>query len=103
MNRPYILTCAAANDLRSIVRYTTEQWGVEQCQYYVAQLEKAATEVALGQGIFKRLDELHLGLRMCKVEHHYLFCLSRPNEPALILAILHERMNLMQRLKGRLI
>jgi plasmid stabilization system protein ParE len=36
------------------------------------------------------------------VGRHYLFCLPRQGQPALILAILHERMDLMTRLKGRL-
>lgn len=42
------------------------------------------------------------GLRVKQAESHYIFCLARTGRPALILAILHERMNLMARLKRRL-
>ena len=102
MTRPYVLTRGAAADLRDIVRYTAETWGQAQSLAYAGQLETAASEVALGKGVFKKLDELLPGLRMRQAEKHYLFCLPRQKQPALILAILHERMDLMNRLKERL-
>ena len=43
------------------------------------------------------------GLRLATAGRHCLFSLARPAAPALILAILHERMDLMTRLKGRLL
>lgn len=41
-------------------------------------------------------------LRMARCEHHYVFCLPREGAPALIAAILHERMDLITRLGNRL-
>lgn len=41
-------------------------------------------------------------LRVAHCEHHYVFCLLRANEAALIVAIFHERMDLMARLADRL-
>lgn len=102
MTCPYILTRSAAADLRSIVQYTHEHWGVTQCRAYVTQIETAATEVALGKGRYRKLDELLPGLRVRQVGRHYLFCLTRNGDPALILAILHERMDIVTRLKERL-
>jgi plasmid stabilization system protein ParE len=102
MTRPYVLTRSAAADLRGIVRYTLEQWGEAQCRTYVAQIETAASELALGKGTFKRLDESIPGLRVRRAGRHYLFCLPRPEQPALILAILHEQMDFIARLKERL-
>jgi plasmid stabilization system protein ParE len=102
MTRPYVLTRSAAADLRSIIRYTLEQWGEAQCRAYVARIEAAASELALGKGTFKRLDELIPGLRARRAGRHVLFCLPRPEQPALILAILHERMDFIARLKERL-
>jgi plasmid stabilization system protein ParE len=102
MTRPYALTRSAAADLRGIVRYTLEQWGERECRTYIAQIETAASELALGNGTFKRLDELIHGLRARRAGRYYLFCLPRPEQPALILAILHERMDFIARLKERL-
>jgi len=102
MTRPYVLTRGAAADLRGIIRYSAEKWGEAQSLAYAAQLEAAACEVALGQGVFKQADDLLAGLRVRQAGKHILFCLPRPKQPALILAILHERMDLMARLKDRL-
>jgi len=41
-------------------------------------------------------------LRMVRCEHHYIFCLPRDDAPALVVAIFHERMDLMARLADRL-
>jgi plasmid stabilization system protein ParE len=102
MKRPYVLTCSAASDLRSIVRYTREAWGEAQCRSYVAQIETTATELALGHGVYRNREDLLPGLRVRLSGHHYVFCLPRPGEAALILAILHERMDILARLGERL-
>jgi len=102
MTRPYVLSRGAAADLRDIVRYTVGTWGETQSVAYVAELENAACEVSDGQGVFTVLDELLPGLRVRRAGKHVLFCLPRQNRQALILAILHERMDLITRLKDRL-
>jgi plasmid stabilization system protein ParE len=98
----YLLTDAAEADLRGIIRYTGTQWGDAQVRSYITQLERGIGRLAAGEGAFKPLSEIHPALRMAHCEHHYVFCLSREDAPALIVAILHERMDLMARLAGRL-
>lgn len=98
----YALTSDAEADLRGIIRHTRKEWGAAQVRSYVAKLEAGITRVAAGQGAFRELDALYPALRVARCEHHYIFCLPRENAPALIVAILHERMDLMARLAGRL-
>jgi len=98
----YVLSDEAEADLRAIVRYTRKQWGHAQVRAYVAKLKQGMTRLALRQGPFKEMDEVHPALRMARCEHHYIFCLLRDDAPVLIVAILHERMDLMTRLAGRL-
>ncbi|MBB3314146.1 plasmid stabilization system protein ParE [Rhizobium sp. BK196] len=98
----YILTAEAESDLRSVIRYTRAQWGPAQVRRYVSALERYIANLAEGKSPFKDLSALHPALRMARCEHHYLFCLLREYAPALIVAIFHERMDLMQRLAGRL-
>ncbi len=102
MTAPYLLTRSAAADLHEVVRYTLQLWGKAQCQTYIAQIEEAAKELALGKGLYKTRDDLVPGLRVRRAGHHYLFCIPRRNQPALILAILHERMDMIARLQERL-
>ena len=98
----YVLTAAAEADLRSIIRHTHQQWGEAQARSYAAKLTRGTERLAAGQGRYKDLSSLYPALRVSRCEHHYLFCLPRADAPALIVAILHERMDLIARLTDRL-
>lgn len=98
----YVLTDAAEADMRGIIRYTRKQWGDEQVRSYIAKLEQGIARLAASQGTFKDMSALYPALRMARCEHHYVFCLPRETAPALVVAIFHERMDLMTRLTARL-
>lgn len=98
----YVLTAAAEADMRQIIRYTRKEWGDAQVRRYIAKLEHGISHLAVGQGAFKDMSVLYPSLRMARCEHHYVFCLPREDAPALIVAILHERMDLLTRLADRL-
>ncbi|MGV7197434.1 type II toxin-antitoxin system RelE/ParE family toxin [Xanthomonas axonopodis] len=98
----YVLTDAAEADLRGIIRYTSTRWGQAQVCRYIADLERGIARLAAGEGTFKDLSTLCPALRMSHCMHHYVFCLPREHAPSLIVAILHERMDLIMRLAGRL-
>ena len=103
MSRLYVVSKGAAVDLRDITKYTVAKWGEAQCRAYVAELEMAAEAVANGEGVFKDMSFLLPGLRMAFCGKHCIFCMpQRGAAPTIILAILHERMDLMARLKSRL-
>ncbi len=102
MTASYVLTAAAEADLREIIRYTRKQWGGTQVRSYVAKLERGIERLAAGLGAFKDMSALYPTLRMAHCEHHYVFCLPRDGAPALVVAIFHERMDLMARLAARL-
>ncbi len=98
----YLLTDEAEADMRGIIRYTRRQWGDEQVRRYIAKLEQGIARLAASQGAFNDMSALYPALRMARCEHHYVFCLPRENAPALVVAIFHERMDLMMRLAARL-
>ena len=102
MSSDYVLSSAAEADLRDIVRYTLKEWGDIQARRYLAKLKDGIEGVAAGRGHFKIMSALFPDLRMALCEHHYIFCLPRDDAPALVVAILHERMDLMMRLAKRL-
>ena len=96
----YDLTLAAETDLRGIWRYTYETWGFEQAEKYFDQIEACCEAVGGGRASAKALDGLQDGVHIHRCGHHFIVWLvgSRP----IIIAILHERMDFMQRLRGRL-
>jgi toxin ParE1/3/4 len=102
LTNDYVLTEAAEADLRDIIRYTRNEWGDAKTRSYVARLTRGIERIAAGQGASGDMAALYPGLRMVRCDHHYVFCLPRDDAPALVVAILHERMDLMARLADRL-
>jgi toxin ParE1/3/4 len=98
----YILTADAESDLRSVIRYTRAQWSAAQVRHYVSALERGMGNLAVGKVPFKDMSALYPALRMARCQHHYIFCLPQEDAPSLIVAIFHERMDLMRRLADRL-
>ncbi len=102
MTRPFVYAREAQAELREIVRYTARQWGAPQARAYARQIDEAATELATGRGVFKDWGAVLPGLHVKAAGSHYVFCVIRTGKPALVLAILHQRMDLMARLQRRL-
>jgi plasmid stabilization system protein ParE len=98
----YELSEAADGDLQAIARYTAETWGVEPARHYGELVENHFQAIgchkARTRGFLKHRPEL----RVSRVEHHFVFHLVRENQSPLILAVLHEKMDLMSRLRNRL-
>lgn len=98
----YRLTRQADADLVSIIRYTLDTWGDEQTEKYVAQLESCFVEIANQQVVTKPFSKRFPDLRVVRCQHHFVFYLEHSKAPASIVAILHERMDMLSRLTDRL-
>lgn len=98
----WVLSAEAQSDLRGIRRYTEQTWGPDQAGIYRAQLFQCAARIAADPGCGKDLADFKLGLRMLRCQHHYIFCVFDAAASPLIVAILHERMDLMGRIGERL-
>jgi toxin ParE1/3/4 len=98
--KTYDLSLAAEGDLRDIWRYTYGTWGIEQAERYFDQIEACCDVLGDGRSRSKSFDKLPDDIRVHRCEHHYIFWLvgDRP----IIVAILHERMDFLHRLKDRL-
>lgn len=96
------ITVEADEDLEGIVEYTADTWGFEQVRKYMAALERCMELLAKGDKFYRSGSDLYPDVRMVHCQHHYIFGLPRRDKPFLIVAVLHERMELMQRLEKRL-
>lgn len=98
----YILSTEAEGDLLSIIQYTTEKWGNEQAEEYIRRLDEGFSSLSsllVKRRFLKRFDELYVQ----RCEHHFIFYLfGEGASPPIIIAILHENMDLIARLKDRL-
>ena len=96
----YDLTLAAETDLRDIWRYTYKTWGPEQADKYFDQIEACCEAVGDRRASLQALLRWQESVHIRRCEHRFIVWLagSRP----VIVAILHERMDFVRRLKGRL-
>jgi len=86
--------------VRGIWRYTYETWGFDQAETYFDRIEACCEAVGHKQAQSKTLSGLPDGIRIRRCEHHYIVWLDE--DRPIIIAILHERMDFVRRLKDRL-
>ena len=98
----YELTLDAEQDLLAIAIYTVETWGIAQADRYEAALVRHFDGLGLGETRTSTPISHRPELRASRCLHHYVFSLHEEDESPLILAILHEKMDLMARLGERL-
>lgn len=103
MNAVVSFTADAKQDIIAIARYTAKQWGVAQAHKYAALLDKGFSKIAAGTDAAKLIFPENSSLYVSRCEHHYIFYLRKSKaDMPVIMAVLHERMDVMQRLKQRL-
>jgi len=96
----YDLTRAAEDDLRGIWHYTHETWGASQADKYLDQIQHCCEAIAEGRALSKSFKELPADVRIHRCEHHYIAWIA--GERPVVIAVLHERMDFVRRLKSRL-
>jgi len=98
----YALEDEAEHDLLEIGRYTVRTWSLEQAVCYLSALEDHFTSIAsndaLEKAVFKHRDDF----RVSRCRHHYVFFVREDGESVVILAVLHENMDLIARFRERL-
>jgi plasmid stabilization system protein ParE len=99
---PYELTPAAEADLREIARYTLRQWGVRQQRRYARLLAECFRGIAGGSVRARNFSERYPQVQVTRYEHHYVFFLHPAGQKPVIIAVLHERMDMLTRIGERL-
>jgi len=100
--RSYVLSIDAENDLREIAQYTFKNWGESAFEKYKSGLSKKMYDIA-----HKRVQERHFSkafpqLRVTKYRYHFIFDLSERVDKPVIIGVIHEQRDIVNRLKNRL-
>ncbi len=97
----YELTEAAEADIHAIAQYTITTWGMAQARRYEvifeSHLQAIGRQKARTRFVFGHRPELLVS----RIQHHYVFHLHCEKQCPLNLAVLHENMDLMNRLRQR--
>jgi toxin ParE1/3/4 len=91
------VTPKAETDLIGIWIYTCGEWGIDQADSYLDQLEAGMTQLINHPSLGTNYAHVFPGYRRLQVEHHAVF--YRVLEPEiLVVRVLHEDMDAPQRL-----
>ena len=96
------ISAFAEEDLIGIARYTVKQWDAEQARRYADYFDVHFGMIANGKARTRTPIKSRPELLVSRGKKHFVFHLVRDNKCPLIIAVLHERMDLMTRLITRL-
>jgi len=97
----YKLGFEAENDILNIVTYTAGKWGIEQARVYSETLAACMEKLALKEPAYKQLNAFSPPILVKHCKHHYIFGQQTVHD-FVIIAVLHERMDFISRIKERL-
>jgi plasmid stabilization system protein ParE len=93
---------SAEDDIKDIARYTLKQWGKKQSLQYAALLEESFLDIVGGTSLSRAFSEHYPQIQVTRCEHHYIFYTHLEGQRPCIIAVLHERMDRVAKLKNRL-
>jgi toxin ParE1/3/4 len=94
---PYIISKEAIADIDEIWYYTVERWSAEQSNRYYDLIVQEIDYICKRPLSGKPLDDIRKGYRVSKVKSHLVFY-KIANETIEIIRILHQRMDVENRL-----
>ena len=96
--RTYVISKKAVSDLEQIWLYTVERWSIKQADRYYNLIFDEINYICKNSDSGKSMEHVRKGYRASKVKSHLIFY-KISNDIIEIVRILHERMDIENRLK----
>ena len=94
---PFVISKKAVSDLEEIWLYTVEKWSVEQADRYYNLIFDEINYICKNSTAGKSMEHVRKGYRASKVKSHLIFYRVL-NDTIEVIRILHERMDIENRL-----
>jgi toxin ParE1/3/4 len=94
----YIISEKALDDLNNIWIYTAENWSVKQANRYYNLIMDEIEFVAVNFETTIDFGSIRKNYRYSKVKSHVIFCKRDENSEMEVVRILHERMDIKNRI-----
>jgi len=88
------LTVKAKEDLKNIARYTQEEWGIDQRNFYLEQIDMAFHVISKFPIKGRNCDKIRKGYFKYSIGKHVVFYRQIDKKEIQIVRILHEKMDL---------
>lgn len=84
------------------MRYTDQMWGRRQTRIYERKLIAGFDKIGRGNFVERQFKEVGSDIFLMHCQHHFIFYVREEGKKPVIFAILHEKMDLIVRIKSRL-
>ena len=95
---PYVISKKAVSDLEEIWLYNVQKWSVDQADRYYKLIFDEINFICKNKNTGKSMEHGRKGYRASKVKSHLIFYRIQ-NNTVEVIRILHERMDIENRLK----
>lgn len=92
---------AARSDLRKIWFYTAQNWSKDQADRYVSSIVDAFDRLASGDAKGRPADQFRPGYYRLTIGSHFVFYKPTSSGAINVVRVLHQRMNLPERLRNQ--
>lgn len=96
--RDYIISRKALSDLEEIWLYTLEKWSIEQSDRYYNLIIDEIENISKSTNAGKSMEHIRKGYQASKVKSHLIFYRISNEELIEVIRILHEQMDIENRL-----
>ena len=99
----YELSPTAEKDIQEITRYTLNKWGGEYLDRYITGLKATFKTIGDGSVLNRKFSNRFPDVLVTKSHNHYIFYIREGLELPVIIGVIHERRDIVNRLSERLI
>jgi toxin ParE1/3/4 len=99
MNTKYRISEKAISDLEKIWLFTLSKWSREQADRYHQLIMDEIKFMVENYKLCRNVDHIRVGYRVSKVKSHLVFCRKTDDNTIEIIRILHQNMDIENRLK----
>ena len=101
MDQGYKLSKDAEKDLYEVARYTLDKWGKAALQQYRDGLKETFDAIARNEVVARQFSKRFPQLRVTKYRYHYIFYTGEGSGMPIIIGVIHEKRDIVNRLKER--
>ena len=102
MGKLYKLTRDAENDLREVARYTLSSWGASTLKTYRKGLVKTFNDLSGNKSVGRHFSRRFPQLLVTRHRYHYIFYVVDTAEKPVVIGVIHEKRDIVNRLAERL-
>ena len=98
----YELSPTAEKDMQQVTRYTLNKWGSESLEKYITGLKATFDAIGNGDALKREFSKRFPTVLVTKYRYHFVFYIRDGLEIAVIIGVIHERRDVVNRLSERL-